>query len=142
MDRHARNVFHVWDVGKIVRVSRRSRSMRDPVRWSDRVAVRRSNAVCRSGPVNLVAACGVAVMSPAMAARKAEERHCGHAGGAEYQAEDIDVHLILDVARVASPAQSRDKLSPQIGVQQGAITRTAFAPLTRFGCQLAITRLL
>ena len=96
------------------------------------MAVRRSNAVRRSGPVNLVAARYVAVMSPAVAARKAEERHCGHAGGAEYQAEDIEIHLILDVARVASPTQSRGKLSPQIGVQQGATTRTAFTPAYTF----------
>jgi hypothetical protein len=42
--------------------------------------------------VNLVAARIVAVVSPAVAARKAEERHCGHAGGAEYQAEDVEIH--------------------------------------------------
>jgi hypothetical protein len=42
--------------------------------------------------MNLVAAGVVAVMSPAVAARKAEERHRGHAGGAEYQAEDVEIH--------------------------------------------------
>jgi hypothetical protein len=42
--------------------------------------------------VNLVAARVVAVMSPAVAARKAEERHRGHAGGTEYQAEDVEIH--------------------------------------------------
>jgi hypothetical protein len=42
--------------------------------------------------MDLVAARVVAVMPPAMAARKAEERHCGHAGGTEYQAEDVEIH--------------------------------------------------
>ena len=55
------------------------------------MAVRGSNVRC-SDAVNLVAAGVVAVMSPAMAARKAEERHRGHAGGAEYQAEDVEIH--------------------------------------------------
>ena len=75
------------------------------------MAVRGSNVRC-SDAMSLVAARVVAVMSPAVAARKAEERHCGHAGCAEYQAEDVEVHFILDVARVASAAQSMGQLSP------------------------------
>src|ERR1700693_5755372 len=131
------NRLHLRNVSDIVGVPCRSRSMRDTMRWSNRVAVGRSNAMRCTGAMDLVATGVVAVMSPAVAARKAEERHRGHAGGAEYQAEDVEVHFVLDVARVASPAQSRGNLSPQIGVQQGAITRTQFAPPpTHFRCQL------
>src|ERR1700680_1580345 len=63
------------------------------VRRSHGVAMCQSNAVGCSSAVNLVAARVVAVVSPAVATRKAEERHCGNAGGAEYQAEDGEVHL-------------------------------------------------
>ena len=91
MNRHARPVLQVREVSVNVRVPSRSRSMRDSMRWSNRMAVRRSNVRC-SDAMNLVAARVVAVMSPAVAARKAEERHRGHAGGAEYQAEDVEIH--------------------------------------------------
>jgi hypothetical protein len=46
-----------------------------------------------AGPVHLVPARIVGVMSPAVTARKAEECHGGHAGGSENHAEDVEVHL-------------------------------------------------
>src|SRR6266446_1674331 len=91
--------------------------------------------------VHLVPASIVAVMRRPMTAAEAKECHGCHSRGSENHAENVEVHLILDVARVASPAQSRGELSPQIGVQRGAITRTALVPPTHFRCQLAITSL-
>ena len=86
--------------------------------------------------VHLVPASIVAVMRRPMAAAEAKECHGCHARGSENHAENVEVHLILDVARVASPAQSRGELSPQIGVQQGAMTWTAFVPLHISGASL------
>jgi hypothetical protein len=62
--------------------------------------------------VDLVPARIVALVRPAVTAAEAKERHGGHARGSEYYTENVKVHLILDVARVASPAQSRGELSP------------------------------
>ena len=64
-------------------------TVRDAVRWSDRVSVRSPD------PVHLVAAGIVAVVSSAMAARKAEEGHGGHAGGSKNHAEGVEVHLSI-----------------------------------------------
>ena len=83
-------------------------------------------SVTRPDAEHLVATGIVAVVSATMAAGKTEEGHRGHAGGSKDHAEDVEIHLTLDVARVASPAQSRGELSPWIGVQQGAMARTAF----------------
>jgi hypothetical protein len=62
--------------------------------------------------VHLVPAGIVAVMRRPMTAAEAKECHGCHASGSEYQAEDVEVHFILDVARVASAAQSMGQLSP------------------------------
>jgi hypothetical protein len=35
----------------------------------------------------------VTVMTATVAARETEERHCGHASGAEYHTENVEVHL-------------------------------------------------
>ncbi|MDQ6872728.1 MAG: hypothetical protein M3037_12105, partial [Gemmatimonadota bacterium] len=43
--------------------------------------------------VHLVPAGVVAVMPCGMAAGKTKERHRGHAGGSENDAEDVEVHL-------------------------------------------------
>jgi hypothetical protein len=43
--------------------------------------------------VHVVAGGIVGVMSPAVTARKAEESHCGHAGGSENHGEDVKIHL-------------------------------------------------
>jgi hypothetical protein len=43
--------------------------------------------------VHLVAARIVSLVPSAMAARKAEECHGGHAGGSKNHAEDVEVHL-------------------------------------------------
>jgi hypothetical protein len=99
------------------------------------------SAAVVSAAVVSAAVVSAAVVSAAVTAGKAQERHGSHARGTENHAENIEVHLILDVARVASPAQSRGELRPQIGVQPGAIDRTAFVPPKRFRCQLAITPL-
>src|ERR1700730_10489451 len=88
MNRHAAPVLYLRKMSDLVRVPSRSRSVRDPVRWSDRVGVRRPDVVRCPGAMNLVAARVVAVMSRAMVARKAQERHRGHAGGAQDQAEN------------------------------------------------------
>jgi hypothetical protein len=77
----------VATVRQVVPVSRYMSTMR--------ATVRRSNGMSVAGPdpVHLVAAGIVAVMSSAMAARKAEEGHGGHAGGSKNHAEDGEVHL-------------------------------------------------
>jgi hypothetical protein len=62
--------------------------------------------------VHLVPARIVTVVRAAVTAAEAEECHGGHARGSENHTENVEVHLILDVARVASPAQSRGELSP------------------------------
>jgi hypothetical protein len=92
-------------------------------------------------PAGIVAVVSAAMMRATVTAGETEERHGRHARGSENNAENVEVHLTLDVARLASPAQSRGELSPQIGVQRGAITRTASVPPTYSRCQLAITSL-
>ena len=62
-------------------------TVRDAVRRSYRVSVRGPD------PMHLVAAGIVAVVSSAMAARKAEDGHGGHAGGSKNHAEDVEIHL-------------------------------------------------
>jgi len=112
-------------VSRRCRVSRRGRvSMRATVGVRDCVSVRRSYrmTVRRTDSVNLVPSGVVAVVSPAMmsaavvratvTARKAKEGHGSHAGRTENNAEDVEVHFILDVARDASAAQSMGQLSP------------------------------
>jgi len=79
----------VATVRQVVPVSRYVSTVRDAVRRSDRVSVRSPDSV------HLVAAGIVAVVSSAMAARKAEEGHCGHAGGSKNHAEDVEVHLSI-----------------------------------------------
>jgi hypothetical protein len=79
----------VAGVRQVVPVSRYVSTVRDAVRRSDRVSVRSPD------PVHLVAAGIVAVVSSAMAARKAEECHGGHAGGSKNHAEDVEVHLSI-----------------------------------------------
>jgi hypothetical protein len=77
----------VATVRQVMAVPRYVSTVRDAVRWSDHVSVRSPD------PVHLVAAGIVAVVSSAMAARKAEEGHGGHAGGSKNHAEDVEVHL-------------------------------------------------
>jgi hypothetical protein len=48
-----------------------------------------------SDAVHLVAARVVGLMSPAMAAGEAEERHRGHSGASQNHAEDVEVHLYV-----------------------------------------------
>jgi hypothetical protein len=62
--------------------------------------------------VHLVTARIVAVVRRAMTAAEAKECHGGHARGSENHTENVEVHLRLDVARVASPTQSKGALSP------------------------------
>ncbi len=62
--------------------------------------------------VHLVPARIVAVVRPAMAAAEAKERHGSHARRSENHTENVEIHLILDVARVASRAQSKGELRP------------------------------
>ena len=69
------------------------------VRGSDRVTVRRRTgvtvrrwtrvAVRRANSMHLVAARIVAVMSPAVAARKTQKRHGSHAGAPKNHTEDV-----------------------------------------------------
>jgi hypothetical protein len=47
-----------------------------------------------------------------MAAAEAKERHGSHARRSENHTENVEIHLILDVARVASRAQSKGELRP------------------------------
>lgn len=56
------------------------------MRRRDRVTVR------ATGAMHLVAARVVRLVSRGMAAREAEERHGGHAGGSKNDAEDVEVH--------------------------------------------------
>ena len=76
-------------VRQVVPVTRYVSNVRDTVRRSYRVSVRGPDAV------HLVAARIVAVVSSAMAARKAEEGHGGHTGGSKNHAEDVEVHLSI-----------------------------------------------
>jgi len=79
----------VTAVRQVVPMSRYVSTVRDAVRRSDRVSVRSPD------PVHLVAAGIVAVMSSAMAARKAEDGHGGHTGGSKNHAEDVEIHLSI-----------------------------------------------
>jgi len=63
-------------------------------------------------PAGIVAVVSATVMRATVTACKAKERHRSHAGRTEYNAEDVEVHFILDVARDASAAQSMGQLSP------------------------------
>ena len=74
-------------VRQVVPVTRYVSTVRDTVRRSYRMSMRRPDSV------HLVAAGIVAVVSSAMAAGKAEEGHGGHAGGSKNHAEDVEVHL-------------------------------------------------
>jgi len=85
------------------------------------MTVRRANRVggthlvCVRGAdsVEIVAARVVTVMASAVAARKSEERHRSHAGGAEYHTENVEVHLSLDeVARILHQPHGRCRTSP------------------------------
>ena len=77
----------VATVRQVVPVSRYVSTVRDAVSRSDRMSV------CSPDSVHLVAAGIVAMVSPAMAAGKTEEGHCGHAGGSKNHAEDVEIHL-------------------------------------------------
>src|SRR3954469_19815115 len=57
-----------------------------------RVRGRSGDGVWRAGAVHLVAGGVVTVMASAVTAREAEESHRGHTRGAEYHAEDVEVH--------------------------------------------------
>ena len=74
-------------VRQVVPVSRYVSTMREAVGRSDRMSVRSPD------PVHLVAARIVSLVPSAMAARKAEEGHGGHAGGSKNHAEDVEIHL-------------------------------------------------
>lgn len=87
------------------RIVRVARSVGDSVTRGVRMTV-------AADAVHLVPARIVAVMRPAMAAAEAKECHGGHAGRSENHTENVEIHLILDVARVASPAQSKGELRP------------------------------
>ena len=77
----------VATVRQVMPVTRYVSTMRDTVRRSYRMPMRGPD------PVHLVAAGIVAVVSSAMAARKAEDGHGGHAGGSKNHAEDVEIHL-------------------------------------------------
>jgi hypothetical protein len=49
--------------------------------------------------MHLVPACVVAVVSRGVTARKAEERHGGHARGSENNTEDVEIHLYGEALR-------------------------------------------
>ena len=76
-------------VRHVVSVSRRVSTVRYTVGRRDRMRVAWADAV------HLVAAGMVTLVPSAMAARKAEEGHGGHAGGSKNHAEDVEVHLSL-----------------------------------------------
>jgi len=77
----------VATVRQVVPVSRYVSTVRDAVSRSDRMSV------CSPDSVHLVAARIVSLVPSAMAARKAEECHGGHAGGSKNHAEDVEIHL-------------------------------------------------
>lgn len=72
----------------------------------------RGQVTVASDAVHLVPACIVGVVRCAMTAAEAKECHGCRARGSENYAENVEIHLILDVARVASLAQSRGALRP------------------------------
>ena len=76
-------------VRQVVPVSRYVSTVRDTVRRSYRMSMRGPDSV------HLVAARIVSLVPSAMAARKAEECHGGHAGGSKNHAEDVEVHLSI-----------------------------------------------
>jgi hypothetical protein len=63
------------------------------VRGQVRVSARMGYIIEVRDTVHVVAGGIVGVMSPAVTARKAEESHCGHAGGSENHGEDVKIHL-------------------------------------------------
>jgi hypothetical protein len=82
----------VRNVSDIVRVSS-VRSVRNPLRRCDGVCVGSSDSVRPTCAVELVPTRVVTVMASIVAARETEERHRGHTSGAEYHAENVEVHL-------------------------------------------------
>lgn len=88
----------------VVRVSRRRwhRMVCVGGRWCTVVRVRKVAyvRVRATDAMHFVPAGVVTVMASAVAAREPEERHRGHAGGAENHTENVEVHLKLKIHQV------------------------------------------
>jgi hypothetical protein len=76
------------------------------MRSRDGMSVRTRDAV------DLVSSRIVTVVRAAVTATEAKECHGCHSRDSENYADNVEIHLILDVARVASLAQSRGELRP------------------------------
>jgi hypothetical protein len=70
----------------------RGRAVGDAMRRRHSVSVRAADRVRRYDAMQLVSGGVVSVVAPTVTAREAEESHRGHASGAEYHAEDVEVH--------------------------------------------------
>ena len=94
------------------------------VRSRDWVAVRVRDCMRGTSAVHLVPTRVVpAVMTSAVTAREAKERHRGHSSGAEYHAEDVEVHRSKRVNDAEHPRADQfrhgDVVIPAASTQSG-----------------------
>jgi len=99
------------------------------VRSGDGVAVRVRDCMRGTSAVHLVptrvmpAVMTSAVMTSAVTAREAKERHRGHSSGAEYHAEDVEVHRSKRVNDAEHPRADQfrhgDVVMPAASTQSG-----------------------